>query len=49
MLTVQHGAELVQIAVNSGELYWDLVYGIHEVLDDEDVVGVIENGRRWRW
>lgn len=50
-LTVQHGTQLVQIAVHTRELDRDLVNSVHKVLDDQDVVRVVDdrNGRgRWR-
>ena len=44
ILTVKDRAQLVEITVYSGEFRWDLVERVHDILDDEQVLGVT----RWR-
>lgn len=45
-LTVEYSTELVEIAVDPCELWWDLIEGIHDILYDEQVMRVVCRG--WR-
>lgn len=46
-LTVQHGAQLIQIAMHTSELWRELIKRVHEVLDDQEILLVVDGEHRW--